>query len=108
MGIKQRGRQSWRKGAKCVGSDLSLWEVTGSHAPATVDVSMAMGYCANCPVVRQCATDALLSCDTGVIRAGIPIPPPGTSARGGREQAKTALQLVSFTGNVEQARTALL
>lgn len=106
MGIKQRGRQSWRNSAKCVGTDLYLWEVAG-RAPDTVDVSMVIGYCANCPVVRQCANDALLSGDTGVIRAGIPIPAPGAGARNGRQKAKTALQLVSFTGNVEQARTAL-
>lgn len=107
MGINQRGSQSWRKGAKCVGSDLSLWDVVGSQSPAAVDVSKVIGYCADCPVVRQCASDALLSFDTGVIRAGIPIPAPGTAARGGRQKAKTALQLVSFTGNIEQARTAL-
>lgn len=105
MGIKQRGRQSWRAQANCAGSPLDIWDYPGQRHPRDVDVHECLQYCHSCPVVRQCARDSVEASDSGVIRAGIAIPVAG---RPGRPQARTALQLLSMTGNLAQARRSAI
>jgi hypothetical protein len=105
MGIKARGNQHWRKLANCVGSPLEIWDYPGQKHPRDVDVHECLQYCHSCPVARQCARDAVESLDSGVIRAGVAIPGAG---RVGRAQARTALQLLSMTGNIAQARRSAI
>lgn len=105
MGIKERGKQHWRKLANCVGSPLEIWDYPGQQHPKDVDVHLCLQYCHSCPVVRQCARDAVEAKDSGVIRAGVAIPGSG---RAGMKQARTDLQLLSFTGNIAQARRSAI
>lgn len=105
MGIKHRNNQQWRNHAKCVGSPLEIWDYQGNRHPRDIDVSECLTFCQSCPVVRQCARDAVEAMDTGVIRAGVPIPGAG---RTGRVQARTALKLLAMTGNIEQARRSAI
>ena len=43
--------------------------------------------CDGCPVIRQCAADAIAGKDVGVIRAGVPLPEYGRHKRRGVEAA---------------------
>lgn len=105
MGINHRGNQSWRARANCAGSPLAIWDYPGQKHPREVPVNQCLQFCQSCPVVRQCARDSVEANDSAVIRAGIAIPPAG---RAGRSQAKSALQLLSMTGNLAQARRSAI
>ena len=64
--------REWITRAKCAGDDPQRYELgTGS-----VDVrqQIARGLCRGCPVLRECALDALDHLAVGTVRAGVWIP----------------------------------
>ncbi len=59
----------WRDDAACLGAEvIEPWlpGIRSTDAP-----ELARWYCMGCPVVRECATDALRNRDRGIIRAGL-------------------------------------
>ena len=105
MMINERSSQHWRNRANCVDSPVEIWDYPGGLHPRDVDIHECLQYCHSCPVARDCARDAALSMATGVIRAGIAIPNPGSA---GAKQARAALQLLAMTGNLAQARRSAI
>lgn len=61
----------WRDRALCAGRPLSE---AHPHVRGDQRVTAARRYCAGCPVVAECAADALTFRDTGIIRAGVWLP----------------------------------
>lgn len=72
---------SWRSHAKCLGDDIMLydlsaladyWKVHG-WPPKTPANTIAATLCADCPVIRECAADALVDRPrpVGVVRGGV-------------------------------------
>lgn len=64
---------TWFKAAMCSGMDPEKFTVRTVPVPNGPIWKAAQEVCAGCPVVAECADDALLHRDTGVIRAGIPL-----------------------------------
>lgn len=63
----------WHERAKCAGREPTKYEVVVSTVPrvAREQDEYARNLCAGCPVVLDCALDALDYGDVGVIRAGL-------------------------------------
>lgn len=59
-------RPGWRDRAACAGTDPELWVVPNGHT--TVPSHLA-AVCLRCPVIADCAVDAIEHGDQGVIRA---------------------------------------
>lgn len=64
---------TWFNHAMCAGMDSEKFTVRTNPVPNGPVVKQARALCAGCPVIAECADDALLHRDTGVIRAGIPL-----------------------------------
>ena len=64
----------WRNRAQCLGQDPELWDL-GYH-PGSFDEKAvrAAELCAGCPVMCECAADALEPLSIGMVRAGIWVP----------------------------------
>jgi hypothetical protein len=86
----------WRKNAKCKGRPVDCYvsENIPKVHPITGKgrVSAARELCADCPVIRECAADAIAEHDTDVVRAGVALDRYGTPvlARQYRRLAKIA------------------
>lgn len=69
---------AWRKRAKCAGWPIELFtmdnEPPGAQTTALQRQQIASSLCENCPVIRECARDALQHRDVGIIRAGTWLP----------------------------------
>lgn len=63
----------WHERAKCAGREPTKYEVVVSKIPRVIreQDEYARNLCAGCPVVLDCALDALDYGDVGVIRAGL-------------------------------------
>lgn len=62
----------WRDRAKCKGADPRLYELAHLRTNATaVRKSTSAALCAGCPVLRDCAADAYIHEDIGVVRGGV-------------------------------------
>lgn len=89
----QTTNNRWAKRAACIGTDPFDWE----------DNARDVGQCAlcdSCPVLTECAADAVEMADRGVIRAGIRI----SSNRGSkRKAAHHALALISAGHTIARA-----
>lgn len=63
---------TWHEQAKCAGDELAKYSL--DEAPYFVEphhrAEAAAALCAGCPVMEDCAADALLHHDRGVVRAG--------------------------------------
>lgn len=60
---------SWRAAAKCFGQPPGDW-VLPTRGRMEVEV-VARSICEGCPVIAECALDAIDHGDAGVIRAGV-------------------------------------
>lgn len=65
-----RPHTRWIDDAKCKGGDLRQFDPVGRPNKQQI----AAKLCSRCPVIRQCAQDALHYKDQGVIRAATFIP----------------------------------
>lgn len=97
--LTTRGDQQWRTKAGCQATDLSLWDVPPMHGTELTMHEQRI-ICDNCPVLRECAADAALARDVGIIRAGVAIPLTGN----GRYPAWHALERLAMHGDIERAR----
>lgn len=65
---------AWHERAKCAkASDPTEWDMEGRESPG-VRLQQAQRSCSGCPVIAECAGEALDERPIGVVRAGIPIP----------------------------------
>lgn len=65
---------AWHERAKCAkASDPTEWDITGRGSQA-MRLQQAQRSCSGCPVIAECAGEALDERPIGVVRAGIPIP----------------------------------
>lgn len=65
--------RGWHRNAKCADGDPTDWDLpSGYKVPA--QQRNANRVCFGCPVVKQCAADALRHRDRDIIRAGVHIP----------------------------------
>lgn len=65
--------KNWHRNAMCATEKPERWDLPqGLKVPAQQRHANLM--CAGCPVVRQCAADALRHQDRAIIRAGVHIP----------------------------------
>lgn len=77
-------RQDWREAAQCAGQDPAAWDVEAwPRLPkggdrAAVHNSRAAALCTGCPVLAECAADALKPLAVATVRAGVAIPPNPT------------------------------
>lgn len=62
----QLPRYGWRARASCVGTDPESWVVNTGHATVP---SWQAAMCLRCPVLADCAADAIDHGDVNVIRA---------------------------------------
>ncbi|MGV0868464.1 WhiB family transcriptional regulator [Corynebacterium kalidii] len=83
--MRTRDTRPWYERAACRGDDPALYETPKNlaHAWARGDLAKvrdgmtAAARCDTCPVIRQCARDALACQDHATIRAGVPVPDKG-------------------------------
>lgn len=64
----------WRAEAQCVGADPARYvldEPPHYLPPNAVRQRTAEALCEGCPVARECAYEALLKEDVGVVRGGV-------------------------------------
>lgn len=74
----------WRADAQCLGRDPREYELEGGEYTGTDRQTIARERCDGCPVMRECAAEALEPLARGTVRAGVWIPatmPRGTIAR---------------------------
>ena len=67
---------SWRDRAGCLGREWPPYDLPDMSVAERRKV--ARWYCLECPVVRECARDALDGGDVSVIRAGLWLAPAST------------------------------
>lgn len=96
---------TWRKDAQCAGQPLSDFVLdTGvGRVPARQRRDQARRLCVGCPVVGECAADALEFEDRGVVRGGVWIPSPGHPGNQALPTAVNALRDVASRKLVEVA-----
>lgn len=116
--MKTRKTRRWYDRAACRDDDPDLYETPPAlaatwnrptHHRGTYEKTHALlnagSRCDECPVVRECARDALACHDYGTIRAGIPVPDKTQqSARPIMRHVTTALQLVAHGAPPAAAR----
>ncbi|MGC3903939.1 WhiB family transcriptional regulator [Corynebacterium variabile] len=100
----------WWQDAQCAGDDPERYETAPDHAYSTCNDVRRMAewighgaVCDGCPVIAECARDALDRRDAGVVRGGIPCP-PNTVGAGNLAAARAALATVAETGDAAAAR----
>lgn len=66
------GHMWWRHG-KCVGMEPEMFDLSeGPYmVPPPERERIAKRLCRGCPVMRECAADAIVHRDVGVVRAGV-------------------------------------
>ena len=67
---------SWRDRAGCLGREWPPYDLPDMSVAERRKV--ARWYCLECPVIRECARDALDRDDVSVIRAGLWLAPAST------------------------------
>lgn len=91
-------QKRWQDHARCKGAQagtmdspksINTWWLRGSPA-WSLAVNESAARCMGCPVIEQCARDALARRDVGTVRAGVPLPQPGVG-REQRQQCERAL-----------------
>ena len=65
----------WFNAAMCSGMDPEKFTVRSTPVPNGPIWKAAQKACDGCPVVAECADDALRHRDSGVVRAGVPLRP---------------------------------
>lgn len=91
MAVVQVSRRSrWRDKAACSDTPLDWWATPRRFK--LDDVAAAVTTCMDCPVIRECAAEAIETDDIAVIRAGVPIP---DARRVDRRNATRALHAIA-------------
>ncbi|WP_370876330.1 WhiB family transcriptional regulator [Corynebacterium striatum] len=67
----------WRRQAKCLGMDPHLFDIQPTKRVAEVygdsatGADIARSLCEGCPVIRECAVEAMRPLAWGTVRAGV-------------------------------------
>ena len=67
----------WRQQAKCLGMEPRLFETQSAkklaavYGDSTTGADIAKSLCEGCPVIRECAVEALHPLAWGTVRAGV-------------------------------------
>lgn len=89
--------EPWRGRAACRTSDPEDWFPVSTSGARVRTVVLARRYCAGCPVLRDCAHDAMANRDAEGIRAGVllssgsPYRPSAAALGGLRSVVETGL-----------------
>lgn len=88
--------EHWIERAACAGDLPARYELDeGPHRePRAMRDRRAALLCAGCPVQAECAWDALVHSDVGVVRAGLWLA-PGTNPRAPDEAAQRRLAAIA-------------
>ncbi|MEY8565170.1 WhiB family transcriptional regulator [Corynebacteriaceae bacterium 7-707] len=76
---QEKGRAEWLPRAACQTADPDAFDIgmnvsSGTPAARRIDQVWDQGViCESCPVVRECAADAITMGDIGVVRGGVPV-----------------------------------
>ena len=92
MNTQTRERVAWTAHAKCVDMPPHLFDAEAlayAHYPDD-RAAAAIALCAGCPVIRECAADAMDPLAVGVVRAGLLLGPNHTGAPGRETRARLA------------------
>ncbi|MGP5931733.1 WhiB family transcriptional regulator [Corynebacterium glyciniphilum] len=101
-------RAAWLSQAACRGSNPGDFDIVANVSSATpppkrLDRMWGQGaICEACPVVRECAADALTAGDQGVIRGGVPLSAHCDLAW--RRMERTALRAMSESDDPAETR----
>lgn len=82
-----RELREWTRRALCVGRDPRAYELDDYRGDKEL---YARGACAGCPVIEECAADALAPLAVGTVRAGVWIPSESSRRRAARRQLMDA------------------
>lgn len=93
--------KGWQQQAKCVGKDPRAWDLLELRGGDSWD-TRAREVCRGCPVIKDCAADALEPLCIGTVRAGVWIPAAAglPTAPGYRSRA---LAIEKLIGVIESA-----
>lgn len=115
--MRARDTRPWYDRAACSGDDPDRYETPMSIGTAwgrgrreVVREALEAGsLCDGCPVIRECARDAVRCDDSGTIRAGIPVPDKSRpSSRHLLARTRAALLLVANGAAPADARRVLV
>lgn len=90
---------AWRDQANCFGTDPRLWDAPDG-LPDHKDHAWQVNKCKSCPVLNECAADAWWHKESGVIRAGIPIP----ASQANKKKMLPALLHIATYGDIDGGR----
>lgn len=111
MSITERKHTGWMADAQCREMDWDDFEIPAKVRGDSPEQDLrrkwdyATELCALCPVITECALDALDQEDTEIIRAGVPLPMKGNSSY---RRAQTALQIIADGTPIPVAADAVL
>lgn len=95
MTLEMRSPTDWITRAQCC--DMDPNDFDPPHHINDNDIERrwdyAAGLCSGCPVIAECARDALEQHDGEIIRAGVPLPQPRGNAS--YKRAAAALRLIA-------------
>lgn len=104
----------WWQDAQCAGDDPERYETAPDHAYKVCnDVQLMAEWigqgavCDGCPVIAECARDALERRDAGVVRGGIPCP-PNTVGGANLAAVRSALAAIAEGTAAADARWSLV
>lgn len=78
-----RDRREWTRQALCLGRDPGMYELEEFRGDRE---KYARGACVGCPVIGECAADALDPLAVGTVRAGVWISEQSSMRRAARRQ----------------------
>lgn len=111
MSLIERVRTGWITRAQCRDMDWDDFDIPRKMNGDTQEQSLRRRWayagelCRGCPVVDECARDALEQRDAEIIRAGVPIPQSGNSSW---RRARAALDLIAHGVPVPDAASHVL
>lgn len=80
----------WTDLADCAERTNPTFDLAG--VPVNERNAVARWYCMGCPVVKECAVDALKYRDTGVVRAGVWLQSAGNQTPAARRRLQKVVQ----------------
>lgn len=116
--MRERNTKPWYQRAECQDDDPDLFNVsngahtvweTGDRRGHLRRTFATAARCDRCPVAADCAQDAVLTKDHGMIRGGIPVPVRGLTTRTPmHEWARIGLLMVAGGIDPATAREIML
>lgn len=111
MSLIERKRTAWLKDAQCLEMNWDDFDIPPAVRGDTPEQGLRRKWayagelCQGCPVITECALDALDQEDTEIIRAGVPLPMKGNTSY---RRAQTALQIIADGTPISAAAATVL